>query len=46
MQDVEDSELLEMMDICEQDGSLKPATQQDMVYPDKPKPKIFIFLDP
>lgn len=33
VQDVEDSELLEMMDMCDQEGSLNPDTQHD-----KPEP--------
>ncbi|KAG8005299.1 ATP-dependent DNA helicase Q4 [Nibea albiflora] len=29
-EDIEDSELLEMMDVCDQEGSLDPPTQQDI----------------
>ncbi|XP_070777641.1 ATP-dependent DNA helicase Q4 [Enoplosus armatus] len=38
VKDVEDSELLEMMDVCDQESSLNPPTQQDVVHPDKPVP--------
>lgn len=31
LEDIEDSELLEMMDVCDQECSLNPSTQQDTV---------------
>ncbi|XP_040909292.1 ATP-dependent DNA helicase Q4 isoform X2 [Toxotes jaculatrix] len=37
IKDVEDSELLEMMDLCDQEDSLNPPTQQDIGSTDKPK---------
>uniref|UniRef100_A0A3P8S7E1 DNA 3'-5' helicase n=1 Tax=Amphiprion percula TaxID=161767 RepID=A0A3P8S7E1_AMPPE len=36
--DVEDSELLEMMDVCDQESSLNPPTQQDLLPADQPQP--------
>ncbi|XP_071356791.1 ATP-dependent DNA helicase Q4 isoform X3 [Trachinotus anak] len=38
IKDIEDTELLEMMDVCEQESSLNPPSQQDIVHTDKPKP--------
>ncbi|XP_008299478.1 ATP-dependent DNA helicase Q4 [Stegastes partitus] len=35
--DVEDSELLEMMDMCDQESSLNPSTQQDLLHTDQPQ---------
>ncbi|XP_051812041.1 ATP-dependent DNA helicase Q4 [Acanthochromis polyacanthus] len=36
--DVEDSELLEMMDACDQESSPNPPTQQDLLPTDQPQP--------
>ncbi|XP_035476813.2 ATP-dependent DNA helicase Q4 [Scophthalmus maximus] len=38
IKDIDDSELLEMMDVCDPESSLNPPTQQDVEYTDKPKP--------
>lgn len=37
VKDIEDSELLEIMDVCDQEGSLDPPTQQDIAT-DTPAP--------
>ncbi|XP_078146674.1 ATP-dependent DNA helicase Q4 [Centroberyx gerrardi] len=39
VEDIEDSELLEMMDVCDQESSLTPPTQQDVVQSTDPRPK-------
>lgn len=33
VKDIEDSELLEMMDMCDQESGLNPHTQQDTLVP-------------
>nr|XP_020453109.1 ATP-dependent DNA helicase Q4 [Monopterus albus] len=38
VKDVEDSELLEMMDVCDQESSLNPDTQQDITHTDEQEP--------
>ncbi len=38
LKDIEDSELLELMDVCDQESSLSPPTQQDMLHTDTPAP--------
>ena len=35
MQDVEDSELMEMMDVCDQESKLNRSTQQDDAHADR-----------
>ncbi|XP_035536790.1 LOW QUALITY PROTEIN: ATP-dependent DNA helicase Q4 [Morone saxatilis] len=38
VKDIEDSELLEMMDVCDEESSLNPPTHQDAVHTDTPVP--------
>ncbi|XP_019957451.2 ATP-dependent DNA helicase Q4 isoform X2 [Paralichthys olivaceus] len=38
VKDIEDTELLEMMDVCDQEILMNPPTQQDVEDADKPKP--------
>uniref|UniRef100_A0A7N8WVA5 DNA 3'-5' helicase n=1 Tax=Mastacembelus armatus TaxID=205130 RepID=A0A7N8WVA5_9TELE len=37
LEDIEDSELLEMMDVCDQESSLNPDTQQNITHRDEPE---------